>query len=77
MQRLAAIFSEKRLGNAYTLSTTQPPNDPMSEFFPNVSKIQYEGVDSKNPLAFKHYDADELVEGKTMRDHLRFGAAYW
>ena len=49
----------------------------MSEFFPNVSKIQYEGPDSKNPLAFKHYNAEEVVEGKTMRDHLRFGAAYW
>ena len=49
----------------------------MSEFFPNVSKIQYEGPESKNPLAFKHYNAEEVVEGKTMRDHLRFGAAYW
>ena len=49
----------------------------MSEFFPNVSKIQYEGVDSKNPLAFKHYNAAEEVEGKKMEDHFRFGAAYW
>jgi len=45
---------------------------------PEVSgKIPYEGPDSKNPLAFRHYDADELVEGKPMKDHLRFSVAYW
>ena len=49
----------------------------MSEFFPNVSKIKYEGPDSKNPLAFKHYNSEEEVEGKSMSEHLRFGAAYW
>ena len=45
--------------------------------FPEVSKIAYEGPTSKNPLAFKHYQADEVVEGKTMRDHFRFAVAYW
>jgi hypothetical protein len=45
--------------------------------FPNIPKIVYEGPRSKNPLAFKHYQPDELVEGKSMRDHLRFAAAYW
>jgi len=45
--------------------------------FPKIKKIKYEGADSKNPLAFKHYDADELVDGKPMKDHLRFGVAYW
>ncbi len=45
--------------------------------FPNVSKIQYEGPRSKNPLAFKHYNAAEKVDGRAMRDHLRFGVAYW
>ena len=40
--------------------------------FPDVSAIPFEGPASKNPLAFRHYDADELVEGKTMREHLRF-----
>ncbi len=45
--------------------------------FPNVPKISYEGPKSKNPLAFKHYDAGEIVEGKTMRDHLRFSVVYW
>ena len=49
----------------------------MSEYFPDVPKIQYEGSDSKNPLAFKHYNPDEVVEGKPMRDHFRFAAAYW
>jgi xylose isomerase len=45
--------------------------------FPDVAKIQYEGPDSRNPLAFKHYDAAEMVDGKTMKEHLRFGVAYW
>jgi xylose isomerase len=46
-------------------------------FFPEVPTIKYEGTDSKNPLAFRHYDANEKVEGKTMRDHLRFAVCYW
>jgi len=48
----------------------------MSDTF-NVPKIPFEGPDSKNPLAFKHYNPDELVEGKPMREHLRFAAPYW
>lgn len=47
------------------------------EFFPDIPKIQYEGPDSKNPLAFKQYNADEIVGGKPMKDHFRFGCAYW
>ena len=50
---------------------------PSNEFFPGISKVQYEGPKSKNPLAFKHYNADELVEGKPMKDHLRFSVTYW
>src|ERR1700712_6131062 len=46
-------------------------------FFPEVSKIKYEGPSSQNPLAFRHYDADAKVEGKSMRDHFRFAVAYW
>ncbi len=46
-------------------------------FFPDVAKIKYEGPDSKNPLAFRHYNADEAVEGKPMKEHLRFAVAYW
>lgn len=45
--------------------------------FPKVSKIQYEGPTSRNPLAFKHYNPDERVEGKLMKDHLRFSVVYW
>ncbi len=46
-------------------------------FFPAIPKISYEGPTSKNPFAFKHYNPEELIEGKTMRDHMRFAAAYW
>ena len=49
----------------------------MTEYFSDVSKIAFEGKDSRNHLAFKHYDPEEEVEGKKMKDHLRFGAAYW
>jgi xylose isomerase len=45
--------------------------------FPNVTKIKYEGPDSKNPLAFRHYDEKAIIEGKSMKDHLRFSVAYW
>jgi xylose isomerase len=46
-------------------------------YFPKISKIQYEGPGSKNPLAFKHYNPEEVVEGKTMKEHLRFSVTYW
>jgi xylose isomerase len=46
-------------------------------FFPEVSRIRYEGPDSRDPLSFRHYDENEVVEGKTMREHLRFAVAYW
>jgi xylose isomerase len=46
-------------------------------YFPDVPRIQYEGPKSKNPFAFKHYNPDEIVDGKSMRDHMRFAAAYW
>jgi xylose isomerase len=47
------------------------------EFFPGIDKIQYEGPTAKNPLAFKHYDPEGVVDGKTMKDHLRFSVTYW
>ena len=51
---------------------------PMSsEAFPEIQKIQYEGPSSKNPLSFKHYNADEEVGGKAMKEHMRFSVAYW
>ncbi|MEZ0256317.1 MAG: xylose isomerase [Chthoniobacter sp.] len=49
----------------------------MSNHFPTISRIAYEGPQSRNPLAFKHYNPEEIVEGKTMKDHLRFSAVYW
>ncbi|SLN60955.1 Xylose isomerase [Pseudoruegeria aquimaris] len=45
-------------------------------FFP-VEKIAYEGPESTNPLAFRHYNPDEVVMGKRLEDHLRFAIAYW
>lgn len=45
--------------------------------FTNITKISYEGAQSRNPLAFKHYNPDEIIEGKTMRNHLRFAVVYW
>ena len=47
------------------------------EYFPGIGKIAYEGKDSKNPLAFKYYDENKVIAGKTMKEHLRFGIAYW
>jgi xylose isomerase len=49
----------------------------VKEYFPGIKKIVYEGPDSKNPLAFKHYNAEEKVNGKTMAEHLRFAVCYW
>ena len=47
------------------------------EYFPNIKKIEYEGRDSDNPLAFKFYDSERIVSGKPMREHLKFAVAYW
>jgi len=49
----------------------------MSSYFSQINKIQYEGPDSTNPLAFRHYNPDEIILGKTMKEHLRFAACYW
>jgi xylose isomerase len=49
----------------------------MSEFFDTVEPIRYEGPDSDNPMAFRWYDADRVVAGRTMAEHLRFGVCYW
>ena len=49
----------------------------MSEIFKGISKIQYEGAKSRNPLAFKFYDADRVVMGKPMKDYLPFAMAWW
>jgi xylose isomerase len=48
-----------------------------SGFFKDIEPLKYEGPDSDNPLAFHHYNKDEIVAGKRMEDHLRFAVAYW
>ena len=49
----------------------------MTDFFGDIPQIKYEGADSTNPLAFRHYNPDEIIMGKRMEDHLRFAVAYW
>ncbi len=49
----------------------------MPEFFPTVSPIAYEGPESNNPLAFRWYDRERVVMGRTMEEQLRFGVCYW
>ena len=48
-----------------------------SEYFPNINKIEYEGPESDNPLAFTYYDENRVVAGKTLKEHFRFAVAYW
>ena len=45
--------------------------------FPEIDRIRYEGPDSDSPLAFRHYNADKIILGKPMREHLRMAACYW
>jgi xylose isomerase len=45
--------------------------------FPEIQRIRFEGPKSKNPLSFRHYDENERIEGKPMKDHFRFAVAYW
>ena len=45
--------------------------------FPEIERIRFEGPKSSNPLAFRHYNAEEKIEGRTMKDHLRFSVVYW
>ncbi len=47
------------------------------EYFPGIGKIKFEGPGSLNPLAFKWYDENKVVAGKTMKEYLRFAVAYW
>ena len=46
-------------------------------FFPGIEKIQFEGKESKNPMAFRYYDANKVVLGKTMAEWLKFSMAWW
>jgi xylose isomerase len=45
--------------------------------FPKIASIAYEGPKSENPLAFRHYNPDEVIDGKSLKEHLRFSIAYW
>ncbi len=47
------------------------------EYFPNLGKIKFEGKESKNPMAFRYYDAEKVINGKKMKDWLRFSMAWW
>ncbi len=47
------------------------------EFFPKIGKIKFEGTASKNPLAFRYYDAEKVVYGRKMKDWFKFSMAYW
>jgi xylose isomerase len=47
------------------------------EFFPGIGKIKFEGPDSKNPMAFRYYDENKIVAGKTMKEYFKFAVAYW
>ena len=49
----------------------------MAAAFPEIQKIRFEGPQSKNPLAFRHYNESEVIEGKSMKDHFRFAVSYW
>lgn len=49
----------------------------MREFFPEIPYIKYEGPKSKNPFAFRYYDPDRIINGKKMREHLKFALSYW
>ena len=47
------------------------------EYFKGINQIKFEGADSDNPLAFRYYDENRIVAGKTMKEHVRFAIAYW
>ncbi|MCQ2288385.1 MAG: xylose isomerase, partial [Muribaculaceae bacterium] len=47
------------------------------EFFPGIGKIKFEGKESKNPLAYRYYDAEKVVLGKKMKDWFKFAMAWW
>lgn len=49
----------------------------MTDFFKDIPAVKFEGQASDNDFAFRHYNPDEIVMGKAMKDHLRFAAAYW
>ena len=49
----------------------------VKEYFPGIGKIKFEGKDSKNPLAYRYYDAEKVILGKPMKEWLKFAMAWW
>ncbi len=49
----------------------------MKEYFPMIHKVEYEGRTSKNPFSFKYYDAERIIDGKPMKEHLKFAMSWW
>lgn len=73
------LYFERDCENDYELhngALISERGDKMNTFS-SIPKIEFEGKESQNPLAFKVYNPDEVVAGKTMREHLRYSVAYW
>ena len=47
------------------------------EYFKNINQVKFEGKDSDNPFAYRYYDSERVVMGKSMKEHFRFAIAYW
>ncbi|MBN2036071.1 MAG: xylose isomerase [Chitinispirillaceae bacterium] len=74
--KIAQKKDTRRKGLAVNRKRVKPVYGP-KVYFPGIPPITYEGADSDNPLAFKHYNENRMVGGKTMKEHLRFAVAYW
>ena len=68
-------YGINKLPDNYKL--TQTDIMATKEFFPGIGKIRFEGKESKNPMAFRYYDAEKVVMGKPMKDWLKFSMAWW
>src|SRR5690606_24831000 len=77
LAKLACMWQHGRFACWVETHVKAPERDCTMSAFPEIQKIRYEGPDSKNPLAFRHYNEDEIVEGVSMKDHLRFSVVYW
>jgi xylose isomerase len=71
------VIVANKLADAATGRARSESSTMSVPFFSDVDQIRYEGPDSDNALAFRWYDADRVVAGRTMRDHLRFAVSYW
>ena len=49
----------------------------MSDYFKDIPQISFKGKDSSDPLSFKYYDANKIILGKTIEEHLRMAVCYW